>query len=74
MPIETTDPFGQLDLTDTEVRETAYEIFIGACLSTGGTRPLTYVSQTSGKSYSSSSSLSDRMSSLPSLQRVFFKE
>lgn len=62
MPIETTDPFGELDLTDTELRETAYEIFIGACRSTGGSRPLTYVSQSSGKSSSSSSS--DRMSSL----------
>ncbi|GJY14741.1 putative ribonuclease H-like domain-containing protein [Tanacetum coccineum] len=63
MPIETIDPFGELELTDTELRETSYEIFIGACRSTGGTRPLTYVSQSSGKSSS------DRMSSLPSLQR-----
>ncbi|GKA53381.1 oligopeptide transporter 1-like protein, partial [Tanacetum coccineum] len=34
MPIETIDPFGELDLTDTELRETSYEIFIGACRST----------------------------------------
>ncbi|KAL8237085.1 hypothetical protein R6Q59_018166 [Mikania micrantha] len=58
------DPFGQLglDLSDSELRETAYEIFVGACRSSGGSRPLTYVSQSSGRS-------SDRASSLPSLQR-----
>ncbi|KAI3781783.1 hypothetical protein L2E82_11807 [Cichorium intybus] len=58
------DPFGQLglDLSDSELRETAYEIFVGACRSSGGGRPLTYVSQSSGRS-------SDRASSLPSLQR-----
>ena len=58
------DPFGQLglDLSDSELRETAYEIFVGACRSSGGGRPLTFVSQSSGRS-------SDRASSLPSLQR-----
>ncbi|XP_024968019.1 protein unc-13 homolog isoform X1 [Cynara cardunculus var. scolymus] len=58
------DPFGQLglDLSDSDLRETAYEIFVGACRSSGGGRPLTYVSQSSGRS-------SDRASSLPSLQR-----
>ncbi|XP_023756751.1 protein unc-13 homolog [Lactuca sativa] len=57
-------PFGQqgLDLSDSELRETAYEIFVGACRSSGGGRPLTYVSQSSGRS-------SDKASSLPSLQR-----
>nr|XP_043623486.1 protein unc-13 homolog [Erigeron canadensis] len=55
------DPFGQLgsDLSDSELRETAYEIFVGACRSSGGSRPLTYVSQSSGKS----------LAALPSLQR-----
>ncbi|KAJ0644252.1 putative protein unc-13, mammalian uncoordinated 13, domain 2 [Helianthus annuus] len=66
MPIENSlsDPFNQpgLDLTDSELRETAYEIFVGACRSSGGGRPLTYVSQSSGRS-------SDKTSSLPSLQR-----
>lgn len=66
MPMENnlSDPFGQpgLDLSDSELRETAYEIFVGACRSSGGSRPLTYVSQSSGK-------VSDRASSLPSLQR-----
>ncbi|KAJ9548851.1 hypothetical protein OSB04_021394 [Centaurea solstitialis] len=57
------DPFGRLalDLSDSELRETAYEIFVGACRSSGGGRPLTYVSQSSGRS-------SDRASSLPSLR------
>lgn len=48
MSITTTDhhPFGQLavDLSDSELRETAYEIFVGACRSSGGTKPLTFVS------------------------------
>lgn len=37
-------PFGQLrvDLTDSEVRETAYEILVAACRSTGA-KPLAYV-------------------------------
>ncbi|KAK2979553.1 hypothetical protein RJ640_027417 [Escallonia rubra] len=40
-------PFGELglNLTDAELRETAYEVFAGACRSSGGSRPLTYVSQ-----------------------------
>ncbi|KAI3771447.1 hypothetical protein L6452_02611 [Arctium lappa] len=48
------DPFGQLglDLSDSDLRETAYEIFLGACRSSGGGRPLTYVSQSSGRSSS----------------------
>ncbi|XP_076925884.1 protein unc-13 homolog [Bidens hawaiensis] len=58
------DPFAELglDLSDSDLRETAYEIFVGACRSSGGSRPLTYVSHSSGRS-------SDRASSLPSLQR-----
>ncbi|KAM7519420.1 hypothetical protein LguiB_018382 [Lonicera macranthoides] len=58
------NPFGELgsDLTEPELRETAYEIFVGACRSSGGSRPLTYVS-TAGRA-------SERaMTSSPSLQR-----
>ncbi|KAB2076938.1 hypothetical protein ES319_A06G072200v1 [Gossypium barbadense] len=39
-------PFGELatNLSDSALRETAYEILVGACRSTGG-KPLTYISQ-----------------------------
>lgn len=39
-------PFGELatNLSDLALRETAYEILVGACRSTGG-KPLTYISQ-----------------------------
>ncbi|XWS26795.1 hypothetical protein CRYUN_Cryun26dG0060700 [Craigia yunnanensis] len=39
-------PFGELatNLSDSELRETAYEILIGSCRSSGG-KPLTYISQ-----------------------------
>ncbi|GMI97750.1 hypothetical protein like AT2G20010 [Hibiscus trionum] len=41
-----TYPFGELatNLSETELRETAYEILVGACRTTGG-KPLTYISQ-----------------------------
>ncbi|XP_039023868.1 protein unc-13 homolog [Hibiscus syriacus] len=41
-----TSPFGELatNLSETELRETAYEILVGACRTTGG-KPLTYISQ-----------------------------
>ncbi|XWS17318.1 hypothetical protein CRYUN_Cryun33cG0057000 [Craigia yunnanensis] len=41
-----TCPFGELatNLSDSELRETAYEILLGACRSSGG-KPLTYISQ-----------------------------
>ncbi|OMO82664.1 hypothetical protein CCACVL1_11830 [Corchorus capsularis] len=41
-----TCPFGELatNLSDLELRETAYEILVGACRTTGG-KPLTYISQ-----------------------------
>ncbi|KAJ8643235.1 hypothetical protein MRB53_004983 [Persea americana] len=39
-------PFGELgcDLSDSEIRETAYEIFVGACRPSGG-KPMTHASQ-----------------------------
>ncbi|KAK8602263.1 hypothetical protein V6N13_058091 [Hibiscus sabdariffa] len=42
-----TCPFGELatNLSESELRETAYEILVGACRTTGG-KPLTYISQT----------------------------
>ncbi|GAV87548.1 DUF810 domain-containing protein [Cephalotus follicularis] len=54
-------PFGgpAPSLTDSELRETAYEILVGACRSTGN-RPLTYISQ---------SERASPISSAPSLQR-----
>ncbi|OVA20257.1 Protein of unknown function DUF810 [Macleaya cordata] len=64
-------PFGELGntLSDSELRETVYEIFVGVCRSSGG-KPLTYIPQSeknerspSFSSYSSPSSIS------PSLQR-----
>lgn len=57
-------PFGELDvdLTESEIRETAYEILIGACRSSTSGRPLKFVSS-SERSSSSSMSLS------PSFQR-----
>ncbi|XP_028075149.1 protein unc-13 homolog isoform X1 [Camellia sinensis] len=74
VPISSSDelrnPFGQLgvDLSDSELREMAYEVLVGACRSTGG-KPLTYISQsqrTAAVERSSSLSLS---SGAPSLQR-----
>ncbi|XP_062090872.1 protein unc-13 homolog [Humulus lupulus] len=50
MPIYTqtglVSPFGELglNLTDSELRETAYEILVGACRNTSG-KPLTYIPQ-----------------------------
>lgn len=70
LPAEVEDlpyPFGELGiyLTEPELRETAYEILIGACRSSGASRPLTYVSN-SGKNMDRSQSIS---SSSPSLQK-----
>ncbi|XP_047338467.1 protein unc-13 homolog [Impatiens glandulifera] len=62
------NPFSQLglDLSDSDLRETAYELLVGACRSTGG-KPLTYISQSQkaapGVERSPSLSIS------PSLQR-----
>ncbi|KAL3532512.1 hypothetical protein ACH5RR_006033 [Cinchona calisaya] len=58
------NPFGELGLhfTESELRETAYEILIGACRSSGASRPLTYVSN--------SERIAERSQSMsPSLQR-----
>ncbi|XP_057806702.1 protein unc-13 homolog [Salvia miltiorrhiza] len=45
------DPFGELgvDLSSSELRETAYEILVGACRSSGSGRRLTYVSSSNLK-------------------------
>lgn len=61
-------PFGELGiyLTEPELRETAYEILIGACRSSGASRPLTYISN-SGKNLDRATSISS--SSSPSLQK-----
>ncbi|KAI3839520.1 hypothetical protein MKW92_046019 [Papaver armeniacum] len=69
-------PFGELenDLSDSELRETVYEIFVGCCRSSGG-KPLTYIPQSEKNNHerspsfsSNSSSSSSNFSSL-SLQR-----
>ncbi|KAL8128623.1 hypothetical protein V2J09_017778 [Rumex salicifolius] len=66
-------PFGELGAptSDSELRETAYEILIGSCRSSGTKKPLTFISQSeklSDKSSSSSSLLSSTAAS-GSLQR-----
>ncbi|XP_077217884.1 elongation factor Ts (DUF810) [Tasmannia lanceolata] len=64
-------PFGELgcDLSDSELRETAYEIFVGACRSSGG-KPLTYIPQSDREKVEKSPTLSSSPSSVsPSLQR-----
>ncbi|KAL5697608.1 hypothetical protein ACHQM5_028733 [Ranunculus cassubicifolius] len=62
-------PFNNLsnNLTDTELRETAYEIFVGACRSSGG-KPLTYIPQSENSHNSFNLSNSFTTSSV-SLQR-----
>ncbi|KAL3535701.1 hypothetical protein ACH5RR_004162 [Cinchona calisaya] len=64
LPEDLPNPFGELGihLTRSELRETAYEILIGACRSSGASRPLTYVSN-SDRTTERSQSMS------PSLQR-----
>lgn len=56
------NPFGELgvDLSPSELRETAYEILIAACRSSGSGKRLTYVSNSNSKERSQqlSSSLS----------------
>ncbi|RAL49237.1 hypothetical protein DM860_018035 [Cuscuta australis] len=48
---EIPNPFGELGvgLTGTDLRETAYEIVIGACRSSGSGRPLKYVSNSADR-------------------------
>ncbi|KAF6164495.1 hypothetical protein GIB67_025321 [Kingdonia uniflora] len=68
-------PFGELasNFSDSELRETAYEIFVAACRSSGG-RPLTYIPQSEKSPASTTMSLpsfsgSSVSSVSPSLQR-----
>ncbi|KAK1312497.1 hypothetical protein QJS10_CPA07g00841 [Acorus calamus] len=46
--VDLPSPFGDLGrpISDAELRETAYEVFVGACRTSGG-KPLTYVPQSS---------------------------
>ncbi|CAH9057054.1 unnamed protein product [Cuscuta epithymum] len=65
---EMPNPFGDLGagLTDSELRETAYEIVIGACRSSGTGRPLKYVSGADRNGFQRSDSMSSFSSrSLP---------
>ncbi|KAG8367359.1 hypothetical protein BUALT_Bualt16G0063900 [Buddleja alternifolia] len=59
-------PFGELgvELSPSEIRETAYEILIGACRSSGSGRPLTYVSNSNSNLKQLSPSLSLQRTSL----------
>ncbi|XP_068636410.1 protein unc-13 homolog isoform X1 [Aristolochia californica] len=74
LPVEDlASPFGKLgcNLSDSELRETAYEIFVGANRSSGG-KPLTYISQSERvvtEKAEKSLSLSPSLSGSPSLQR-----
>ncbi|KAH0671233.1 hypothetical protein KY285_023532 [Solanum tuberosum] len=58
-------PFGELgvDLTQSELRETAYEILVGACRSFNSGKTLKYVSSSVKSSTSSSSSSSSKAAS-----------
>ncbi|CAA7013943.1 unnamed protein product [Microthlaspi erraticum] len=62
-------PFGDpaINLSDSELRETAYEILVAACRSTGS-RPLTYIPQ-SPKSERSNGVATTALSPSPSLHR-----
>ncbi|CAI9782543.1 unnamed protein product [Fraxinus pennsylvanica] len=62
------NPFGDLglDLSPSELRETAYEVLIGSCRSSGAGRPLTYISSSVRATERSQPMTS---SSSPSLQR-----
>ncbi|XP_010548694.1 PREDICTED: uncharacterized protein LOC104820044 [Tarenaya hassleriana] len=62
-------PFGDPapNLSDSELRETAYEILVAACRSTGS-RPLTYISQSEKSSYLGSAAAAT-LSPSPSLHR-----
>lgn len=69
--VDLPSPYGDLgvSLPDPELRETAYEIFVAACRTTGG-KPLTYIPQSERTPGSSERSLSSSASSIsPSLQR-----
>ncbi|KAF9617980.1 hypothetical protein IFM89_039273 [Coptis chinensis] len=63
-------PFGELgnNVSDSELRETSYEIFVAACRSSATGRPLTYIPQ-SERSPSFSSNSNSPSSISPSLQR-----
>ncbi|KAK8597705.1 hypothetical protein V6N13_095105 [Hibiscus sabdariffa] len=65
-----TCPFGELatNLSETELRETAYEILVGACRTTGG-KPLTYISQSERNSERTVAQTPSLTSSASSLQR-----
>ncbi|KAJ1704755.1 hypothetical protein LUZ63_004534 [Rhynchospora breviuscula] len=65
-------PFGSLAvaLSDPDLRHSAYEIFVSACRTSAGSRPLTYTPQSQSQSSpSSASSSSSSPSPSPSLQR-----
>lgn len=56
------DPFGELcvDLSPSELRETAYEILVGACRSSGSGRRLTFVSSSNSRERSQQQSLTQK--------------
>lgn len=71
MPVaDLPSPFGQLTptLTDSDLRLTAYEIFVSACRTSSG-KPLSSISQADRSSSSSSSSPTPTPPISPSLQR-----
>ncbi|XP_021723576.1 uncharacterized protein LOC110690962 [Chenopodium quinoa] len=64
-------PIGELGagITQSELRETAYEILIGACRSSTGSKPLTYIPQSERSSSTERDRSTSSLTSSPSLQR-----
>lgn len=58
------------EITQSELRETAYEILIGACRSSTGSKPLTYISQSERSSSTERErNCASSLTTSPSLQR-----
>ncbi|KAK9705923.1 hypothetical protein RND81_07G092400 [Saponaria officinalis] len=66
------NPLGQpgRSITESELRETAYEVLIGVCRSSTGSKPLTYIPQSNNNNNSNSSKSSLLSSSSLSLERT----
>lgn len=64
-------PIGELGggISLSELRETAYEILIGACRSSTGSKPLTYIPQSERASSTERERTASSLTSSPSLQR-----
>lgn len=56
-------------ITSSELRETAYEILIGACRSSTGSKPLTYIPQSERNTSTDRDRSTSSLTTSPSLQR-----